>query len=757
MMEQFSQRLFRHINLVYVLVVFLGCGFSSIVYFSGKQIDQATHRLVKRDLQSYAVFQQLRNELSDQERNLYEYYASFQRQIFEQGFRDNQHAIENIISSLEKEFGQLAALENIRSSQSKVISLAKSLDENLRRRHTNETDWDLARKQLSQISEGRRAIDPQINELTSITSTRIAESQAEVENYMTRVYVIVILYSFASLFIAFAVARALTAYVRSSAHNQRLSLFPKRTPNPIISLDKNNNITYSNPATRRLLKQLDIPAEKVELLISDELEIQQRNIESLDINFSLFEYSLKGTTLKCELHRLKDQGQWDLHLTDVTAQKNAENKLQFQAFHHPETGLENQYKFRQILSHCCDKNEPFSLGLIEIRSYNQMLASLSYQKTQQVVSAISAILDKSCHDFEGNIALYHIGDKHFAVRIPGGKCAETTSKLVDSLIHNINLSGQVNGQKIQLDFGFACYPFDASDTEQLINNARIALNASAADIHSDYKMFDEEMGSKISRERELLLSMQQSLALNAFQLYFQPQFSIRQDKVIGAEVLLRWHKEQDWISPAEFIPIAEQSGLIVPLGEWVLNQACHKAKEIIDQGYSELVFAINISPKQFSHPEFLDTVSNALKVSGLPASNLELEITEGVIFNNEMATIERLRLLKNMGVNLAIDDFGTGYSSLSYLKQFPIDKLKIDQSFIRQMHVDNADQSIVRTIIDLGNNLGLTLIAEGVEEKIQLDLLNQMGCDEIQGFFYSKPLDEGYFRYFLQSQQPDPG
>ena len=755
MMEQFSQRLFRHINLVYALVILLGCGLSLIVYYSGKQIDQATHKLVQHDVQSYAVFQQLRNELSEQERNLYEYYASFERTYFQLAFKENQSNIEQIVSSLEHEFGQLPPLKNIRASQNQVISLATALDENLLKRNSAQTDWDLARQQLSEISETRRAIHPFINQLTAITSSNIEESRQDVTDYMNRVYFIVVLYSLASLIIALVVVRALKAYIQSAARNQRLSLFPKRTPNPIISLDAHNNITYSNPATKRLLKKLGAQPEQAELLISGELEEQQKLIKLRNINFNMFEFVFAGATLQCELHRLSDQNQWDLHITDVTAQKNLENKLHFQAYHHPETGLENQYKFRETLSLACASADNFSLGLIEIRSYNRMLASLSFEKTQQVVGAISAILNKTCHDFGADIELYHIGDKHFAVRIPGGKCKETTSALVKLLNTNTRDSEHINGHKIQLDFGFACFPTDAEDTERLINNARIALNASASDEHSDFMMFDEKIGNEIKRQGELLQSMQHTLSQDGFQLYFQPQFSIRQNKIIGAEVLLRWHKQQQWISPSEFIPIAEQSGLIIPLGEWVLNKACLKAKEIHDQGYSDLVFAVNISPKQFSGPDFVSSVARALHHSGLAAKNLELEITEGVIFNNEKTTIENLRQLKAMGVKLAIDDFGTGYSSLNYLKQFPIDKLKIDQSFVRQMHTDDADQSIVRTIINLGNNLNLTLIAEGVEEEVQLNLLRNMGCDEIQGYWYSKPLDDGYFRYFLQSDKAE--
>ncbi|MDC2887735.1 EAL domain-containing protein [Psychrosphaera algicola] len=194
------------------------------------------------------------------------------------------------------------------------------------------------------------------------------------------------------------------------------------------------------------------------------------------------------------------------------------------------------------------------------------------------------------------------------------------------------------------------------------------------------------------------------------------------------ETLIRWQLRDKFIPPIDFIPLAEKTGLIVPLGDWILLNACNKAAALIEQGYKDIVVAINISPQQFNHPSFYDTVVGVLEKTQVPAENIELEITEGVIMYNETDTIAMLQKLKDSGVKLSIDDFGTGYSSLSYLKQFPIDKLKIDQSFIRQIELNKDDKAIVSTVIELGNNLGLTLIAEGVEELSHMEILSDLGC-----------------------------
>lgn len=747
-------KIYQRIKLVFGFILFLGVGIAGSVYFLGDHIARSTQTLVHDDLPIYLQFQKLRNQLTEQERQLYEYYASFEDKFYNNGFASAQAKVDQVTDSLRLTFGEIPPLIAIHSAQQRIIVLADQFDRNMQLRAREEgTDWDLARKQLSEISLSTRSMAPHIESLTDIVTKRIVASQRTVDSQLLYVNVFVAIYAFITLLIAFTMARALKAYLASSAVSQRLALFPKRTPNPIISLDENNNVTYTNPATKRLLKRLGRDQGKVDSLLAPDLITHQRSIQKSERHFGQFEYAVDNLTFICELHWLEDQQQWDLHLSDVSAQAAAEEKLNFQAYHHPETSLDNQYRFREVLNNDCDHNKHFTLGLIEIRSFNQLLAANSFEKVQQLVVEIAAVLDKSCHDLGLDVELYHIGDKNFAVRIPRSDCRKTVVLLVSKMREQISLA-QFSGQhQIDLDFGFSCFPQHADKLEDVIHHARMALDASAKDEHSQYQLFSDELGAIVKRQQLLIKEIRSAIDEESFQLYFQPQMSFENNQIIGAEVLIRWHLKDQWISPAEFIPLAEQSGLIIPLGDWILETACLKARQIIELGYPDIVIAVNISPKQFSSPNFVEKVKNVLDKHQIPAKNLELEITEGVIFNNETDTIQSLHKLKEMGVMLSIDDFGTGYSSLSYLKQFPIDKLKIDQSFIRNMHINNDDQSIVRTIISLGANLGLTLIAEGVEEQEQVEILRAMGCDEIQGYWYSKPLDEGYFTYFLQSKK----
>jgi EAL domain-containing protein (putative c-di-GMP-specific phosphodiesterase class I) len=246
--------------------------------------------------------------------------------------------------------------------------------------------------------------------------------------------------------------------------------------------------------------------------------------------------------------------------------------------------------------------------------------------------------------------------------------------------------------------------------------------------------------------------LRRALERGELALSYQPQIRIRDKKIVGAEALVIWNSQgQGVISPEDFIPLAEETGLIIPIGEWILRTACLQAYEIYQQGFTDFVMAVNISARQFQHPGFIQFIVQVLKETKLSAANLELEITETLVMTDAEKNISTMNKLHAIGPQLSIDDFGTGYSSLSYLKRFPINKLKVDQSFVRNMTSNSNDASITKTVILLGQSLNLTVIAEGVETHEQLALLEQYGCDEVQGYLYSKPLNKDKLGQFLNA------
>jgi len=284
--------------------------------------------------------------------------------------------------------------------------------------------------------------------------------------------------------------------------------------------------------------------------------------------------------------------------------------------------------------------------------------------------------------------------------------------------------------------GIAVAPTDGTDPDQLLHSADLALARAKAKGGGTYAFFEAEMDRVAQARRRLEIDLREAVGRGEFELFYQPLIGGHSGKVTTCEALLRWrHPERGMVSPAEFIPAAEQMGLIVPLGEWVLGEACREASLWPDH----IKVAVNLSPVQFKAPDLVATVSRALAGAGLRPERLELEITESVLLDDSEGTLATLHEIRALGVRTALDDFGTGYSSLSYLRRFPFDKLKIDRCFVGALTRDAGSQAIVRSIIAMATSLGMTTTAEGVEAEEQAALLRAMGCTEMQGFLYSRP------------------
>ncbi len=315
--------------------------------------------------------------------------------------------------------------------------------------------------------------------------------------------------------------------------------------------------------------------------------------------------------------------------------------------------------------------------------------------------------------------------------------------------------------QVRASIGVATYPDNGTDPDQVLKNADIALNRAKEEGRDTLKEYTEDFDKAVQQRFQMLRDLRDALENEQLELYFQPQFDLANGKIIGAEALLRWFKKDNskeggsFISPAVFIPIAEQSGLIVPIGEWVLKHACEHAMKWKNETGQDIRVAINVSGAQFQQSDLVTYVMQVLKETKVPPNLVELEVTESAFMDDIEHTIQTLRDLHALGVELAIDDFGTGYSSLSYLRQFPIDRLKIDQSFIRNALNDANDASITKTIITLGRSLNLKVIAEGVETREHQDFLIAEGCDEVQGFRYSKPIPYKDFVTFAANYNGD--
>jgi diguanylate cyclase (GGDEF)-like protein len=316
----------------------------------------------------------------------------------------------------------------------------------------------------------------------------------------------------------------------------------------------------------------------------------------------------------------------------------------------------------------------------------------------------------------------------------------------------------IGGHQILIDvsIGISVSPADASESDELLKNADMALYGVKADGRGSYRFFEPEMDARMKARRELEMDLRKALADGEFELYYQPLVSLQSNDITGFEALLRWnHPVRGLISPAEFIPIAEETGLIVPLGEWVLRKACDETAS----WPNHFKIAVNLSPAQLKGRNLVTLVVNALAASGLAPTRLQLEITESVLMQNTFATLNTLRQLRDLGVEIALDDFGTGYSSLSYLRSFPFDKIKIDRSFINDLANGAEPLALVRAIAGLAKGLSIISTAEGVETQDQLEQLQSVGCTEMQGYLFShaRPAEEIVRMYLSPSREVSSG
>ncbi len=326
--------------------------------------------------------------------------------------------------------------------------------------------------------------------------------------------------------------------------------------------------------------------------------------------------------------------------------------------------------------------------------------------------------------------------------------------IADRIIHSIQQPVEIDGNVIQIgtSIGISFFPGDSDTPTELIRMADVALYQAKEDGRRVFRLYDPQMDAETKVQKQIEMDLNKALENDELLLHYQPQFDATTGEMVGTEALIRWlHPENGMISPYNFIPIAELCGLMIPIGQWVLNTACIAAKGWQDQGLPKIRICVNISARQFHTDNFVETIEHAIKLSNLNPKWLELEITESMVIKNAESVITKLQGLKALGVYLSIDDFGTGYSSLAYLKRFPVNKLKIDQSFIRNIHEDQDDAAITDAVIRLGHSLGLTVVGEGVETEEHVKILQEKGCDVFQGYHFCRPIDHDAFVEFQKN------
>jgi len=421
----------------------------------------------------------------------------------------------------------------------------------------------------------------------------------------------------------------------------------------------------------------------------------------------------------------------------------AEKQLEFLAHHDVLTGLPNRLllrdRFAQAAAQADRAHSGVAVLFLDLDNFKQVNDTLGHNYGDKLLVGVVERLRGCLRETD---TISRQGGDEFVVLLPHLRDLAVIGNIAHHIIDVFAQPFEIETYSISTTFsiGICLYPDDGREFGTLLKNADTALYQAKDSGRDTYRFFSEKMNLDAQEQLHLQGQLRNALQNQEFLLHYQPQIDIASGRIVGVEALVRWqHPELGLIPPGKFIPLAERSGLVIPMGEWVLNEACRQAQRWRENG-QPLVMAVNLSALQFRRGNLLETVSNALKLSGLPAELLELELTESILLHDIDVAIKILHSLKEMGVKLSIDDFGTGYSSLSYLKRLAVDKLKVDQSFVRDLVEDADSAAIVRAVIQLGHTLQLTVIAEGVENDAQLAFLRNYGCNEVQGYLFSRPV-----------------
>jgi diguanylate cyclase (GGDEF)-like protein len=428
---------------------------------------------------------------------------------------------------------------------------------------------------------------------------------------------------------------------------------------------------------------------------------------------------------------------------DISQQRAAEDQIRFMAYFDALTGLPNRALLKdraeQLFAHAHREHGEVAVLFLDLDHFKNINDSLGHAIGDQLLQALARRLESTlrAEDTVGRLG----GDEFLVV----ARCTDTggVARLADKLLEVASEPIEIDGRTLTVtpSIGISMFPRDGGSFADLLKNADIELYKAKDAGRAMYHFFTPEMNEQAVERLTLEHDIRRALNNEEFVLHYQPQMRLSDGAITGAEALIRWnHPERGLLMPGRFISVAEQSGLIARIGVWVLREACRQAQAWRGAGLPSLRVSVNISVRQLAFYDLAAIIESILEETSLPPQLLELEITESLLAQNVDDTLNVLKQIRSQGVELAVDDFGTGYSSLSYLKRFPISKLKIDQSFVRDLLSDPDDRAIARAIVTLGHNLGMKVTAEGVESEEHLEILRLIGCDEIQGYLFGQPL-----------------
>ena len=731
----------RKIFIVFLLTLIAGITLSILTYVRGQSVMQAGAALTEKSLPRFDAIAHLERSIFSQKPILYEYYATLDRQGYATHFIAAQVESDRLLNELGTMYQNSPEMARIKIAVGHIKQLSGQLDTVM---SDQPIDWDRARAILAEVSAQEARISPEIEALVRINRQQVSLYGKATHDNTLAMIEMVAGFTIASVILTLFAAYFVRAHLRESTDRRMLAIFPERSPNPMLRLAEDGTVIYANEASLRLAMQLGMA--QVSEILPVELPARLLAMTQNGLQREQCEYTVGDRVLDCTAHLLPDLHICHIYLADITERKEAERRLLHQAQVDAVTGLPNRHQFRaRLKQHLAQLKTGCAVALIRPDRIKLLLESQGYATSDNLIGAMAERLMAALQqtDTAGlSVEFFRFEGATFGLLVT----PYTSAQALEPLLQQLH-AATIEPLKVEereffftLSIGIAVSPEHGTDAETLFKNAEAAVNRMRSEGGNGARHYTQDLSKYAEQWLELEHGLRRALERDEFILHYQPQVNLSSGKIVGLEALIRWNSpERGMVAPLQFIPLAEASGLILPIGAWVLRTACRQAKSLLEQGH-ELVVAVNISARQFQQLGFVAEVEAILHETALPARYLELEITESVALQDMERTIATLHDLRQIGIKLSIDDFGTGFSSLAYLRRFPLSKLKIDQSFVHHLSDNPQDASIAQTIILLGHSLLLTVIAEGVETREQVEILRRMGCEEIQGDLFSCPL-----------------
>ncbi len=543
----------------------------------------------------------------------------------------------------------------------------------------------------------------------------------------------------------------------------------------VITTDENGTVTFSNYEIQKLLglSEDEISGMKLDKLLSglvDEngnvFKIPIKDVVNLGVlmnlgtNISLMTRHGKKLVSGAAAPIRNNSGAiigTVIALKDITEIKKKEEILYNMEYYDSLTGLPNRSLFtdrlKMALAQSKRNNEMCALIILDLDNFKAINDTLGHSVGDMLLKQVAEKIKGYLREVD---TVARIGGDEFIIIQPQIKDISDATRAADRILRKFQQPWILEGKEyyITASMGIGIYPNDGEDQQTIFKNADTALYRAKELGRNNYQLYTESMNQKVFQRLDIENSLRRAVEREEFVLFYQPQIDIRNGKIVGFEALLRWyHPDYGLVPPMEFIPIAEESGIIVSIGEWVLKTACMQNKKWIDSGLEPHLIAVNLSARQFQQNNVVEMIDRIRCEAGLGPELLELEITESTAMQDLDLTIDVVNQLRKKGIRVSLDDFGIGYSSLNYLKQLPIDTLKIDKSFVRDITANSKEEAIAKSVISLAHKLNLTVVAEGVETKEQLLFLKEEGCDKVQGYLFSKPLPAEEIEKMLREKE----